>query len=75
MTMDEALLEEIDRVRRRTGQTRSEFIRDGLRQWLGARRRHQRELADRNAYSRQPVTADEFGAVLAAQPFDDEGGR
>jgi Arc/MetJ-type ribon-helix-helix transcriptional regulator len=66
--VDEALLAEIDRERkRRRPASRSQAVREGLTLWVERRRLEEAIEQHRVAYARAPATADEFGAILAAQ--------
>lgn len=72
MTLDEDLVQRVDREARSSKQTRSELFRTALREWLATRRRRKLAAEDRAAYHRRPVAADEFVGLIDAQPFDDE---
>ena len=62
MTLDEALVEEVDRTVEVLGTSRSAFTRDALRAALA--RRHEMELARRHraGYEAKPVIAGELDA-------------
>lgn len=75
ITIDEELLQGIDRQARGARKTRSEMFRVALREWLAAHRRRQAAAGDRAGYQKHPVRADEFGGLIAAQPFDEEWQR
>jgi hypothetical protein len=45
-----------------------------LKEWLGGVRRREMERVDREGYQRFPVAPDEFGGLIASQPFLREGG-
>jgi metal-responsive CopG/Arc/MetJ family transcriptional regulator len=60
MTLDDALVQEIDQVVKQLGTTRSAFARDALRAALAQVRRQAMEQQHQAGYSRQPVTPDEF---------------
>ena len=72
VTLDEDLLRRVDREASSSKQTRSELFRTVLREWLATRRRRKLAAEDRAGYDRQPVGADEFDGLIAAQPFDEE---
>ena len=60
MTLDEALVAEVDRAARKLRTSRSGFTRDALRQAI--RRLHVKELEERHrrGYARVPVSEGEF---------------
>ncbi len=60
MTLDEALVEEVDRVVKELGTSRSAFARDALRASLERRRLRRLEDRQREGYRRHPVQAGEF---------------
>ncbi len=60
MTLDDALVQEIDHVVKQLGTTRSAFARDALRAALAQVRRKEREQKHREGYARRPVTPGEF---------------
>ena len=72
ITIDEELLQGIDRQARVARTTRSEMFRVALREWLAGRRRRHAAAGDRAGYQKHPVRADEFAGLIAAQPFDEE---
>jgi metal-responsive CopG/Arc/MetJ family transcriptional regulator len=72
VTLDEDLLQRVDREVRSSKQTRSELFRIVLRDWLATRRRRKLAAEDRAGYERQPVGAGEFSGLMAAQTLDDE---
>ncbi len=61
MTLDEALVREIDQVVKKLGTTRSAFARDALRAALVQIRCREMERKHRQGYARQPVKPGEFG--------------
>jgi Arc/MetJ-type ribon-helix-helix transcriptional regulator len=67
--LDDGLLREIDRERRRAGLSRARVIHDALALWLDRRRLEQAIRADHEGYEKYPVRADEFGPVLGAQAW------
>jgi len=72
ITLDEDLLQGVDRVARASKRTRSELFRIVLREYLAARRRRKLAAEDRAAYDRHPVGSNEFAGLIAAQPLEDE---
>ena len=62
MTLDEALIDEVDRAAAKLGTTRSAFTREALRQALARVRTRQLEQKHREGYRKKPVTKKEFGA-------------
>ncbi len=67
--LDEQLVADVDRERRREGISRARAIHDALKMWVTHRRFEQAAECDRQGYDRQPVTEDEFGPVLGAQQW------
>ena len=59
MTLDERLVEEVDRAVEELGTSRSAFARDALRSALNRLRQAKLELRHRRGYERHPVTPDE----------------
>ena len=72
VTLDEDLLQRVDREVRSAKQTRSQLFRIVLRDWLTSRRRRRLAAEDRAGYERQPVGVGEFAGLIAAQAFEDE---
>jgi metal-responsive CopG/Arc/MetJ family transcriptional regulator len=71
MTIDEPLLDEVDRTVQYLNTTRSAFVRDALKMAL---RRHQileMEKAHAAGYRRQPVQPGEFDLWLEEQSWGD----
>lgn len=60
MSIDESLLEEVDRVTQDLKTTRSEFIRAALQLALRKYRISKLEEEHAQGYARHPVTPDEF---------------
>lgn len=60
MTLDESLVEDVDRAATALGTTRSAFTRDALRSALALLRRQEQEERHRAGYQRQPVQTGEF---------------
>ncbi len=60
MTLDDALVQEIDHVVKQLGTTRSAFARQALRAAIAQVRRQDMERKHRQGYARKPVTRGEF---------------
>lgn len=60
MTLDEELVDAVDRVARQIHTTRSAFTRDALRQALSRYAEQQLESKHREGYERFPVAVGEF---------------
>jgi Arc/MetJ-type ribon-helix-helix transcriptional regulator len=71
MTLDEALVEEVDRAVEALGTSRSAFAREALRAALA--RRHETELERRHraGYEAKPVTAGELDTWEDEQVWPD----
>lgn len=72
VTLDEDLLQRVDREVRSAKQTRSELFRIVLRDWLATRRRRKLAAEDRAGYETHPVRDGEFAGLIAAQTLADE---
>jgi predicted transcriptional regulator len=72
IVISERLLRAVNKVATATKQTRPELFRNALGHWLASVRRREHARADREAYLRQPVTADEFAGLINAQAFTDD---
>jgi metal-responsive CopG/Arc/MetJ family transcriptional regulator len=62
MTLDEALVERVDRAARKLGSSRSAFTRDALRAALDALAERELERKHRRGYAEKPVRRGEFDA-------------
>ena len=71
MTLDEALVEEVDRTAAALGTTRSAFARDALRAALARVRERELEQRHRAGYERHPVRPEELGDWEAEQVWPD----
>ena len=71
VTLDEDLLQRVDRQVRSAKQTRSELFRIVLRDWLATRRRRRLAAEDRAGYDEHPVGAGEFAGLIAAQALEE----
>jgi metal-responsive CopG/Arc/MetJ family transcriptional regulator len=60
MTLDEDLVEAVDRVSRKLGKSRSAFTREALREALASVRVKALERRHRAGYERKPVRRGEF---------------
>ena len=60
MTLDDALVQEVDHVVKKLGTTRSAFTREALRAALALVARAEMERRHRAGYSRHPVQPEEF---------------
>lgn len=60
MTLDESLVQEVDRAAQALGTTRSAFTRDALRAALEDLRERELERQHRAGYERKPVQPGEF---------------
>jgi metal-responsive CopG/Arc/MetJ family transcriptional regulator len=72
MTLDEALVSRVDRVRKRLSLSRSAFTRDALREYLARHTIAELEQLHREGYERQPASAEEFGGWENEQAWGDE---
>lgn len=72
MTLDEELVDEVDRVSRRLGTTRSGFTRQALRDALARHAVAQLERTHRKGYENKPVSVDEFSVWEREQAWGDE---
>jgi metal-responsive CopG/Arc/MetJ family transcriptional regulator len=71
MTLDEALVRRVDRVRKQLRQSRSAFTRDALREYLARHTTAELERRHREGYERHPVGADEFSGWESEQAWGD----
>lgn len=60
MTLDEGLVDAVDKAAKRIGTTRSAFAREALRAALGKVRAGEMEKKHREGYMRKPVKRREF---------------
>jgi metal-responsive CopG/Arc/MetJ family transcriptional regulator len=60
MTLDEKLVEAVDRAARKLGTSRSAFTREALREALERARQRALEERHRTGYARKPVRRGEF---------------
>ena len=72
MTLDEDLVEAVDRLARRLKTTRSAFARDALREALAKYRVKELEQKHRLGYQRHPVISGEFDIWQTQQQWGDQ---
>ena len=71
MTLDESLVEQVDRAAQAQGTTRSAFTRDALRSALADLHERELERRHRAGYERLPVPPGELGGWEAEQAWPD----
>jgi metal-responsive CopG/Arc/MetJ family transcriptional regulator len=71
MTLDEALVRRVDRVRKQLRLSRSAFTRDALREHLARYTTAELERRHREGYARRPVASEEFSAWESEQAWGD----
>jgi metal-responsive CopG/Arc/MetJ family transcriptional regulator len=72
MTIDDDLVEAVDRVSKELHTSRSAFARKALRDALARHSKEQLEREHRRGYERQPVAAGEFSLWETEQSWGDE---
>ena len=72
MTLDDELVEAVDRVSRQLGTTRSAFTRKALREALVKHRIEEMERQHRQGYEKYRVAAEEFSVWETEQDWGDE---
>jgi metal-responsive CopG/Arc/MetJ family transcriptional regulator len=72
MTLDEELVEAIDRVSKQLSTTRSAFTRKALREALARYNLKQLEQQHRQGYEKDPVVEGEFSIWEMEQAWGDE---
>jgi metal-responsive CopG/Arc/MetJ family transcriptional regulator len=72
MTLDDDLVEAVDRVSKELHTSRSAFARKALRDALARHSRKQLECEHRRGYELRPVAAGEFSAWETEQLWGDE---
>ena len=72
MTLDEDLVEAVDKAARRLGKSRSAFTREALRAALRRLREWELDRKHKEGYRRHPVGKDEFSVWTAEQAWGDE---
>lgn len=71
MTLDEGLVDAVDKAVKRIGTTRSAFAREALRAALGKVRVKEMERKHREGYRQKPVGKGEFSGWEAEQVWDE----
>jgi predicted transcriptional regulator len=71
MTLDDSLVEAVDRAARSLGTTRSAFTRDALRAALTSLQEQELERRHRAGYERKPVEPGEFSDWENEQAWGD----
>lgn len=72
MTLDDTLVDAVDRVVKELHTTRSAFTRKALQDALVRYKLEQQELKHRRGYEKDPVSRDEFSVWEAEQLWGDE---
>lgn len=72
MTLDDDLVEAVDRVSKQLHTSRSGFTRKALREALARYSLEQLERKHRQGYEKHPVVADEFSVWETEQAWGDE---
>ncbi len=72
MTLDDELVNEVDRVVKQLRSSRSAFTRRALREALQRYAVEQQERQHRRGYERYPVAAEEFSVWGEEQAWSDE---
>ncbi len=72
MTLDEDLVQAVDRISKKLHTSRSAFTRKALREALARYNLEQLEHKHRKGYEQHPVGADEFSAWETEQAWGDE---
>jgi metal-responsive CopG/Arc/MetJ family transcriptional regulator len=72
MTLDEHLVQTVDRVARELHTTRSAFAREALQEAVARVETQKLEEKHRQGYLRKPPGAEEFGAWEKEQKWGDE---
>lgn len=71
MTLDERLVERVDRVARKLGTSRSAFTRDALRDALARQATLEKERRHRRGYESRPAETGEFDGWSKEQVWPD----
>jgi len=71
MTLDERLVQAVDRVAKQLHTTRSAFTREALRQAIARVKTLRLEEKHRKGYARKPAGTDEFGVWEKEQKWGD----
>jgi hypothetical protein len=65
--LQERMLSQVDRERKRAGLSRAAAINEALELWVSKRRHEQDVRRDQEGYERHPAAEGEFEFVLGAQ--------
>lgn len=69
VTIDERLLQRVDKASRHLGTTRSAFTRDALEQALNRQSTLEKDERHRRGYAKHPVTPGEFDGWTSEQAW------
>lgn len=72
MTLDDDLVQNVDRLSEQLHTSRSAFTRDALREAIARYSVAQQEKRHRQGYERRPVAADEFAVWETEQAWGDK---
>lgn len=72
MTLDDTLIDAVDRVAKELNTNRSAFTRKALQDALVRYKLEQQEIKHRRGYEKDPVSPDEFSVWQAEQAWGDE---
>ena len=72
MTLDDTLIDAVDRVAKELNTNRSAFTRKALQDALVRYKLEQQEIEHRRGYEKDPVSHDEFSVWQAEQAWGDE---
>lgn len=67
--IDDRVLRDVDRARRRSKTPRAKIIHEALEEWLARQREKELVRRDQEGYARMPVGVDEFEPLLSAQAW------
>lgn len=67
--LQEKMLSQVDRERKRAGLTRSAAVNEALQLWVDKRQYEEAVRRDHEGYQRYPVRDDEFEGILGAQTW------
>jgi metal-responsive CopG/Arc/MetJ family transcriptional regulator len=72
MTLDDTLIDAVDRVAKEQNTNRSAFTRKALQDALVRYKLEQQEIKHRRGYEKDPVSPDEFSVWQAEQAWGDK---
>ena len=72
MTLDDELVDAVDRVIKKLGTSRSAFTRNALREAINRLKTAELEEQHRKGYERHPVSDSEFGIWESEQEWGDK---